>query len=382
MRAGPLCQRARRSARRTNSGRAELSSGNAPASVAGSDDQFGIGNRGVVGEQIGVEPCIRELDAIAPIELAGRLRRRLLALARAEQVRVDGVGEQLAEVGGRPFGIVTGSRIVVGLCGGQVARRRFATRTREPLGRRRGMRRRFRCRPVTRRRLGRRGAARALGRRYGAQRLLPRGVGVRAGRRHAGERLAALGPVRRHVAAEVEQPLERVEDFVAATATDPAFGHLELVLDDSKRRAAGGAARRQAHRQIMPCATRRAPLRPAGSSRPRVARRLQREPGSVGRAELVGLAIEDAREDQRAAVVDERRQQRREQLQRRGQDVGEDQLVAARRRRSACPRAARRRWRVRSRASSRSRPGRCRPHRSSRAPNRAAAIARMPEPQP
>ena len=74
-------------------------------------------------------------------------------------------------------------------------------------------------------------------------------------------------PVGRRVAAEVEEPFEGIEDGVAATATHPAFGHLELVLDDSKRRPARGAARRQTHRQIMPCGERRIACRRGGSSR-------------------------------------------------------------------------------------------------------------------
>ena len=81
-------------------------------------------------------------------------------------------------------------------------------------------------------------------------------------------------PVGRRVAAEVEQPFERIEDGVAATAAHPALGHLELVLDDSKRRPARGAARRQTHRQIMPCGARRIACRRGGSSlRPRRRRR-------------------------------------------------------------------------------------------------------------
>ena len=48
------------------------------------------------------------------------------------------------------------------------------------------------------------------------------------------------GPFGRRVAAEVEQALERVEDRVAAAAAHPAFGDLELILHDAE----DGSARR------------------------------------------------------------------------------------------------------------------------------------------
>ena len=46
---------------------------------------------------------------------------------------------------------------------------------------------------------------------------------------------------------EFEQALRRVEDFGAAPAAHPAVGDLQLVLHHAEHRAAGGAARGQAH---------------------------------------------------------------------------------------------------------------------------------------
>ena len=223
-----LCQRARRSARRTKSGRTELSRASAPLSVTTS----------VASSVSGIEVCCpgtgrnrsarRRIDAVARTELAGGLRLGLRALARPEQMGIDRVGEQLAEV-------------------------RFAARRR-------------RCGP---RRIDR---PRRLPRRRAAKATTTTPPAAARGSPPADRRLFL--PVGRRVAAEVEEPFKGIEDGVAATAAHPAFGHLELVLDDSKRRPARGAARRQTHRQIMPCGERRIACRREGSSRrPRRRRR-------------------------------------------------------------------------------------------------------------
>ena len=70
------------------------------------------------------------------------------------------------------------------------------------------------------------------------------GLGKEARGRGRGRTGAIVG---RHVALEVEQAFDGVEDFVAASAPDPAFGDLELVLNDTKGRVTGGAAGGKTH---------------------------------------------------------------------------------------------------------------------------------------
>ena len=184
--------------------------------------QLGIGNRGVVvEEQVGIEARVGELDAVA----RGRAGRPASAWPRSAcAARTDGH---------RP--------------GRRAARRGLIPASSPSL------------RPSS------------------ASSAWPaassRGEGNDDHSAGGGARLATSGsyrlvlPVGRRVAAEVEEPFEGIEDGVAATATHPALGHLELVLDDSKRRPARGAARRQTHRQIMPCGERRIACRRGGSSR-------------------------------------------------------------------------------------------------------------------
>ena len=315
-RTGALCQRAWRSARRTKSGRTALSSGRSPRSVTASVASSVSGIEAFSGNRSESKRASENSTRSRAAELAGGLRR---GLRRACAGRTDG----------------------------HRSGRRAARRGPTPARRRRcGPRRRHRPRRLPRHRA----ATAATTTPPAAARGSPR-----AGR-------PALLPVGRRVAAEVEEALEGVEDGVAATAAHPALGDLELVLDDSKRRPARGAARRQAHRQIMPCGG-------AGSRADEqdpavvLVGDVEIEPRRVGAAQLVGLAREDAREHERAAAVDQRRQQRREQLERRGQDVGDDELIrpdgvvaAGRRERDAVGE------RVRL-ASPRPRPDRCRPHR-------------------
>ena len=156
-----------------------------------------LGDGRVLGEEIGIEARVGELDPISRADLSGRLRRALGAPARTEEMGIDRVGEQLAQARGR--GLVL-ARLVVDVALD--------------------------------------GSARVVGRRRRRiRRRARRGRGF---------------PARIDVAAEVEQALEGVEDGVALAAADPALGDLELILDDPERRPAGGAARGQAHREIMP----------------------------------------------------------------------------------------------------------------------------------
>ena len=144
-----------------------------------------------------------------------------------------------------------GRRSAVGAAASAVeprVERQLATRAsaRSSVGRVVGRRRPARSARRRRAERDRRRPARRWRRRVGRRRLRSRAAG--GARQRVRRWRAATASSRRGASrSQVEQALERVEDLVAAAAAHPAFGDLELVLHDLEDRAAGGAARDQAH---------------------------------------------------------------------------------------------------------------------------------------